>query len=351
MAWQTIAARAAPAILGAVGGVVGGPAGAGAGAAAGSAATAAEEASRSQSMEDTDADAAQPQATDTAVVEKETGDTGSVGPIPYLDDVSNAVGSISRLGAGVGGIANLAERFTKSAGDRGAAAGTAQRAYLDNAFPGTTPWERLGSSPGGSSAAVAERGQDFQEQQQMRMIGAQERIAERNALAQIIPSVIETHPQTAGALINRVAPGALPGAMTAGKAMQERRYELDKIWKTTQLALQGKDVSTRQFNALTQRIQTDIQAGALDWKKTYEAAMLEFKDKEVATAITNMMAKVYQITGAGNFWNMIYTMGHSVDTEGSLLNAMNKMLKKLSESAPEGGAPRPNYNPAFNAGP
>lgn len=68
----------------------------------------------------------------------------------------------------------------------GGAAGTERREYMDEAFPGTTPWERLGSTTGGEAPAQIAATNQYRMQQ--KEFQQQRLITEMNNRASIIGS-------------------------------------------------------------------------------------------------------------------------------------------------------------------
>ena len=95
----------------------------------------------------------------------------------------------------LGGIGeNIGNRAAEAAGDKvfgvpshltGAQLGEAQRQYMDAAFPGTNPWERLGQSSALTPVQVAKENRRTQNQLVRQTTGAQKSVARINQETQL----------------------------------------------------------------------------------------------------------------------------------------------------------------------
>lgn len=94
--------------------------------------------------------------------------------------------------------------------------GTNYRNFMDQAYPGTTPWERLGaSSPGYGSISSADINAKNQLRLQEKELGVRERIAEKTNLASIVASSSIHGAQTLDSAVSKYMTGGLAPATPA----------------------------------------------------------------------------------------------------------------------------------------
>ena len=133
-------------------------------------------------------------------------------PEPLAQSQKPAVNSMSLPGVGDAAqktFNSFGSRFDKAAWDAtgldqvsAGARGKESKSYMDAAFPGTNPWERLKGSGGSTGGAGLETRNQFrvQEKLQNAQLSSQQKIAERNNKSQIISSLGQVSPKalTAG---------------------------------------------------------------------------------------------------------------------------------------------------------
>ena len=98
-------------------------------------------------------------------------------------DVASAAGNVGAIADFAGKIPGVP---TPLGAMSGAEAGGWQKDYMDNAYPGTTPWERLGAPGAAGSAVTADTAAKTEQTMQKRELAVRERIANNSNLAQII---------------------------------------------------------------------------------------------------------------------------------------------------------------------
>jgi len=102
------------------------------------------------------------------------------------------MGPLGTLTLGAGGVADeLISRKVKGVPTPGVASGGSEngldyRSFLDQAFPGTTPWERLGASTPAGAVSAASMNTQNEVKMQLRELDNRKELAEMNNRASII---------------------------------------------------------------------------------------------------------------------------------------------------------------------
>ena len=218
------------------------------------------------------------------------------------DDTMRSVEGLGGIIEGLGSGAQVVGDAMLSPSDMGRHAGKAQAEMLKRGYPGTTAWEQLGAGQGGSAAATENRKLGVQQSMQQRELNTRSRIADKNALATIYPHLVKEHPHLAYAVGKTFATGAQSIGPNVSRAMSERQYDLQRLDR----ALTSEKISVDKFAAGTNRILSTIRGDEFEWRKTYESALLQFKDKEIAIQVTDLMKRVYETMGAKNAWSFIH---------------------------------------------
>ena len=179
-------------------------------------------------------------------------------------------------------------------------AGIAQRMMMDEAYPGTNPWERLGTGQAGAQSTTEGLNRSHQLRLQDQELASRERIAERQAMAAVAPAAIMQHPEMAAAIMGQLGAN-VPAGPNLSKAMSERRFSFDKRVKDVELALQAKEVDIKSFSAETQRWMAEIAEGRLNVDEAYKEAEILLGDKNAAIAHVQALTQAFQATH-GSVW-------------------------------------------------
>lgn len=183
--------------------------------------------------------------------------------------------------------------------ERGRELGTVQRAFMDAAYPGTNPWERLGTGQGGSAGSVAIRGQKTQERISQRTLSNQRAIAEKQAIAAIGPAVIKEHPSLATNLLRAISPMFRGGTKVQGNEMSERRFQFEQNVKAIELSIARDGVDAQVFKSVTERMAQELNEDRFDFEKAVAYTENAFKNKEAARKYVETMVSAWS-SMAGN---------------------------------------------------
>jgi hypothetical protein len=227
------------------------------------------------------------------------------------------------LGAFIGG--------TQSAEDEGERLGRIQRAFLRTAYPGTNPWEHLGTGQGGAAGAVAERQQGLQERQSKRLISAQKEIATQTALAQLGPTVLSEFPEAAGEYIDLIKNKGQSAGPRLSQSMGQKRLNLDTTIRSLEVAVKQSNLTISDYDARTRRWMAQLSSGKLDieaFRANVEAA---FKDEEVVNMTVRAMTDIYNAT-AGNPMKFLFTLGQSIsESTFGADTLVGRMLREIED--------------------
>lgn len=158
--------------------------------------------------------------------------------------IRNASKNVSVAGMGeamssIGGqLANVQDAFEDPI-DKAKEEGRAQRAYLDEAFPGTNPWERTGASAGGVTAAVSER----QRKQDLKI---QEKALDVQLKAAVLPPLLKDNPKLHGKALDELGMGHLATPNMAAESISSRKVSVDEMNAETNKIM--KDIARDRLN-------------------------------------------------------------------------------------------------------
>lgn len=239
------------------------------------------------------------------------------GSIPGLQGVQSI---LANRGGLLGNLAinYLTDAFGVGAEYQGGRLGSAQRAFMDAAYPGTNPWERLGTGQGGAAGAVAKEGQNLQDRLNRRTLSAQKEIAEKNALATVAAPMIKEFPSMGAHILGAISEKVPTTPEAAKSAMSERRLQLDDRIRTGELAVKKEAVRIEDFKSATGRLMFQLESGRFDLetaRKQFEAAT---KNKEVAIATVNALRQAYDSMGS-NAWKAFRSTWEETGKEPSNL--------------------------------
>jgi len=167
------------------------------------------------------------------------------------------------------GVPTPADPMQTGLGD----SGVEYREFMDNAFPGTTPWERLGANTPAGALGSADVAAKNQLKLQYKDLEVRERLADKSNIASIISSM---GPQGAFALDNAIAKYANSAAPSGQYPSQNER---------DQQALQKKlDHLDAQIRSLGASAGLDEERAKLEKERAKYAAILAKLDVAKAGA-------------------------------------------------------------------
>lgn len=285
---------------------------------------------------------------------------GSAKGIPGLGDYGDILTKLAAGAAGIGGIgggvAEIASPFQKekSAKQQGKDLGEAQRAFLEKAYPGTNPWEQLGTGQAGGAGSAALSGQRTQEKINRRSLDTQleinartlemnKRIADKQALAAVAPSVLEHHPELADKILQNVTENKSGVGPTLNTSLKERRFTFEQRIRTLEADIKRAGVDVARFNSLTRRLALDLDNRKFDFDQSVKIFESELKNKEMAVRYVTMMKEVYDAVG-GTAWKATRSaldelVGAATDTP---LTVLRNSVERIDVSPPQvpGRVPR-----------
>ena len=262
------------------------------------------------------------------------------GSIPGLQGVQSI---LANRGGLLGNLAinYLTDAFGVGARYEGGRLGRAQRAFMDAAYPGTNPWERLGTGQGGAAGTVATAGQRLQDRLNKRTLSMQKEIADKNALATVAPAVLQQHPELAGPITKAIAPHVPTVGPNMKTAMSERRFQLDERIRTAEVAVKRANVNVSAYSAATGRLMQQLESGKFEFAQSVKQFEAEVKNQEVAIATTNMMRQLYDSMSATSWKTIKAALETMPGGSTGLFQLLQEQVKKLpSQPVPLPGALR-----------
>ena len=142
---------------------------------------------------------------------------------------------------GLGGKMGMSNEYAQAAGSavpamtkiagiplpgQGASLGQDMKAYMDKAFPGTNPWERLGSQYAGAGVESAKVSTKSQEKMQVKELASRERIAKIQAGATTEAAAIAHGPDAVTSISGRKVD---PYDTTTQQARERLPHEIAKL--------------------------------------------------------------------------------------------------------------------------
>lgn len=185
--------------------------------------------------------------------------------------------------------------------EQGRRLGVTQRSFMDAAYPGTNPWERLGTGQGGSAGSVAIKAQRTQERINRRTLSNNLQIADKQALAQVAPAVLAHHPELAGAVLAGVDPRFGSVGKNLNTNITERKFQFDKQIRTVEADIKAADVEVKGFNAMTQRFMAELESDKFDFNSAVRQAEVHLKNRELAIRYVDTIRSIYD-TLSGTAW-------------------------------------------------
>lgn len=252
--------------------------------------------------------------------------------------VGRAVGSYygGPIGGAVGGaIGDEVKSGLTKPGPTGAEAGKQSRDYLNAAYPGTNPWEQLGTSAPGGAMSISERQQSTQRAVAKNQVGAQTSIAANQVRTakEISDNVIQKDRDIAD-IHGRATAVNNAGHIGIGQVTAMGNYITGK--ETAQSSISGE--STQRVSALAQRLDSWTRANALILKKTEVAAAIGRGAGNPATAALQALAyQAFQMGTNKNdllaemdrSYNKLRAAGVAVDVVAGLANVMRGFIGRL----------------------
>ena len=258
------------------------------------------------------------------------------GALTSTGNIFSTIGGVSGgLGNVLGPMAGLADAFTDkpSPSDMGEDYGKAQRAFMDAAYPGTNPWERLGTGQGGATSSVAEKGQDLQDRLNRRTLNTQREIANKQALASVAPAIIAQHPKSASAILGMITDGTTPpGSIGEESPIGERDAAIRRDLADTEMFFKRAKITNEQFANATNRFIYQLQSDRFDYEQAVKEVDVVFKNRELAHDYVRTMATAAESMGS-NPWKTF--MSWYQDAMGKV--GVDTMFDRLSSAVGKAG--------------
>ena len=250
---------------------------------------------------------------------------------PRIPGLSGAMGNFDQILSGLGPLMQGIGAFTggeQSAEDEGERLGRIQKAFLRTAYPGTNPWEQLGTGQGGAQGSVTERGQDIEDRMNKRTISAQREIATQSALAQLGPTVLQEYPEAAGEYVELIKNKGQSAGPNLSNSMGQKRLALDTKIRNLDIAVKQSNLKLADYDARTRRWMAQLSSGKLDLDAFRANVEAEFKDEEVANMTIRAMTDIYNAT-AGNPMKFLFTLGQSISEQHGGDTLLGRMLREV----------------------
>lgn len=236
--------------------------------------------------------------------------------------------------------------------------GELQRNMMDQAYPGTSPHERLGVGQAGVGAGANIAGQKVQERVADKTLSNQKSIAEMNNQTVLEAKTIEQYPEMAPVILQQHRRGRFPPTPKASQESIGRlRVANETVVARANSRLAQSKVGVDAFNASTSRMMQRIAQGRLDWDKHRQALELELRDKELAVKVVDMYRNLYETMG-GSIFRIITSTTQEIMSkasgEMSLLSALGQAVRQHERklgSATGFGAVAPQRGPTPRARP
>ena len=215
--------------------------------------------------------------------------------------VDMGAGGSGEFGMAMGGQLDDAIQGSKSPRERGKEAGEAQAAFMDAAYPGTNPWERLGTGQGGATAgSVTPQQTEMQERIADKTLSTQRQNVATQAYASMAGKMMDNYPASGPSLIARLA-----GFGEPDRGHQDR-FAFEKDARSFALELQRAGVNVQRFNAVTQAQSVQNAVNRLDYDATVKAIDMHFKDRELSQDFAKILIARAETEGS-TFWRSLRT--------------------------------------------
>ena len=195
--------------------------------------------------------------------------------------IAGALGPLAQMATGDDDDPNVNYR------KRGREMGLAQKEFMDTAYPGTNPWERLGVGQGAVAGGTMERGQDQELRIAEKNMSNQRSIARMQAAATIAPSVIAQYPEMGPHILNTLT--AHNTSAGPSKSLGRERLSLDNRIRTFEANLKASDVDIRSFKAGTERAAYELSRERWSFEAVVKQLEVAFKDRELAQNYARLM--------------------------------------------------------------
>lgn len=219
--------------------------------------------------------------------------------------------SLGNFASGMGAVGGALDPVT------GKSLGKEQADYMDAAYPGTNPWERLGTGQGGSAGGVAERQQKLTERLQGRTLSTQKEIARINALASVAGPVTAQFPEMARPILAQIAP-QMRGPGAARRALSLERFAHDKRMDTWSREIEESKVDVNRFVADLRKAAVDLDHSRFDLDQSVKRFEMATKNKELSLATGKLLQDFYNTTSS-NLWRAFIAQLGELDEYGGPL--------------------------------
>ena len=205
----------------------------------------------------------------------------SQGSAGHWAGIAGALGPLAQMATGSDDQPNV--DYMKLGREKG----LAQKAFMDTAYPGTNPWERLGVGQGAISGGTTERGQDQELRIAEKNMSNQRSIARMQAAASIAPSVIAQYPEMGPHILNTLT--AHNTSAGPSKSLGRERLSLDQRIRTFESNLKASDVDIRSFKAGTERAAYELAKERFSFEAVVKQLEVAFRDRELAQNYARLM--------------------------------------------------------------
>lgn len=268
------------------------------------------------------------------------GVAGGLGiPIPGLGQIfgPELAGKLPGIAGGLGNILSGGLGISQAFGDTGISpseegrrAGKAHRAFLEEAYPGTNPWERLGTGQAGGQAQIASDERKLKDRMNDKTLSTQRDIARQNAMAAVGPAVIKENPNAASEVFEAVQKGGGSIGPNAQGALSERQFGLESKVRNIEAAAKAADADANQMNALTNRMRQMLESDKFNFEAAVKQAEVVLKDEAAARDYARLMLEAYDKFGS-NLWRMFRSGAESLAGEAGGSTTLQPVLDALSQ--------------------
>jgi len=190
----------------------------------------------------------------------------------------------------------------------GAEAGQLQKEFMDAAYPGTNPWERLHSGGGGqaSPASIAASEQRNSRDLQAREFAQQKSLTAMNNRASVISSSAALGPQ------------AMQSALGALKGDSPGDYDTQISLAKQRLAPEIKNLDANTQKSINESLESAVRAKLTGTEQEIKAAELKFIDESLRAGINANKSKsllTFVVNQADSFSRGFKTYTHPFQTE------------------------------------
>ena len=209
--------------------------------------------------------------------------------------LSDKMGASETARDGLGGVAGAVGSAIPEITGIASTPGEKAKKFMSAAYPGTTPWERLGANAGGAVGSAATSGK-IQERMQSKELETRERVADKNARSSLIAAAA---PIGRGAVSSSLSAYNRQGAVDYDTSVKQGRErlpgELKKLDAETKSRL--AEVPLKNAQAEGQGIDNYIREVLKDYREILARNQAQDKVPSVLRAIDQINDQVSKTSG------------------------------------------------------